>query len=149
MTDWLMSLDGKPGLWADATVDGRKRLELRRGPMAAERGDRVWIYATVPQAAVIGWARFESCEPFDVERLVTDKMIEQHLVGPVGVERYAKGMRSLWGIRWSAAGRMRRGLDLPLRALHGFGFKPTPTWVRLVDRPPPGPVAAGGRWCES
>lgn len=110
------------------------------GPMAADEGDTVWIYATVPRAAVIGWATFWRCRPIDVDALMRDEaLLEAHRVTPLDVRSYAKGMRSLWAIEWSAAGRLRPSLALPLRTLRDtYGIKPTPTWVRLRDRGPCG-----------
>ena len=65
--DFILSIRPE---YADKIVDGLKRVELRRRfPYGTVTGARIYVYATAPIQAVIGYATIRTVERLPVEQI--------------------------------------------------------------------------------
>lgn len=92
MIDALISVHR---VYADAIISGEKTVELRRRFSDLPQGTRLWLYATKPTAAVLGYATIER-----VDRARPDTIWKRHRAG-AGIAH------GVFKFRWSGRGHSR------------------------------------------
>jgi predicted transcriptional regulator len=87
VTQVLMSVHPR---YAEAILEGKKRYEIRRARPQFPPGTIVWLYATKPRSAIVGW--FESGEVISAEpRNLWLRFSETLCIEPEAFEQYVSG----------------------------------------------------------
>jgi predicted transcriptional regulator len=98
--------------WASSILEGRKRVELRRRRPHFPPGTIVWMYATAPRKAVIGW--FEVGLILEVDAAAPPPAILAAAGETAeGLAPYLAGLRSGYGIEVRRHGGMREEVPVP------------------------------------
>jgi predicted transcriptional regulator len=105
---------------AEAILDGRKEVELRRAPLAPETTHAV-IYATAPTSAVVGWFEIESIE-IDTKTAIWDRFGPLTCVSRAEHREYFAGATRAVAIRVRTAQKLDRAI--PLSAFGGVSRPP-------------------------
>jgi predicted transcriptional regulator len=106
--------------YAEAIMDGRKRVEFRKRPLANDVSV-VWVYATVPVQRVVGYFEVDAtvvARPRDLWR----RFKKVGCIGRADFDRYYLGSVLGAGIQVKAATRLAS--SLPLSALLPSGVPP-------------------------
>ena len=119
----------KPG-FAEAILDGRKTVELRRRIPPVQIGARLWIYATRPVASIVGIATIDTIfrgTPQAVWETYSDRIaINRH-----DFDQYFEGAREAIGIRLSFIQRVHP-ISIERLRLWKEGFHPPQVLSRLT-----------------
>jgi predicted transcriptional regulator len=108
MSEVLMSIHREH---VDAILAGTKMWEFRRRT-ALKAGDRVWMYATVPTGAVLGW--FVIGEVVALNPRHPDRQVAREGDStPAELANYFSGLERGFGLRVARRGRLRRPVFLP------------------------------------
>ena len=118
--------------YANAILAGTKTIELRRRVPDLAVGTRLWIYATQPTAAVVGYVTIGK-----ITRAAPGTLWNEHHAG-TGIEystfkAYFNGSEEGVAIQLAAA---RRTAAITIDQLRGirYGFHPPQTLIRLTPR---------------
>lgn len=97
----------------DAILEGSKRWEFRRRT-ALKPGDRIWMYATAPSAAVLGW--FELGRVLELDAARPDaRVAREGRSTPRELAEYFSGRRVCYGLQVRRRGRLQPAVQLPGR----------------------------------
>lgn len=124
----LVSIHGK---YAELIMTGVKRVELRRRFDLDAAGSRMFIYATLPTAAVVGHARIER-----VDRLAVRDIWSRHgssaSISVDEFERYFDGVENGCAVLLSEPKRFATPIPLDqMRRMHGL--TPPQSYIFLRD----------------
>lgn len=114
--------------FADAIIEGRKTIELRRTRPNISPGARVLLYASAPRMAVVASARVASILEDEPANIWRD---HHHEVGisESGFEDYFDGAGMAYGLRLQDVTAVD---PMPLSELRALGVEPPQSW-RYVD----------------
>jgi predicted transcriptional regulator len=107
-TEVLMSIHREH---VDAILAGSKRWEFRRRT-ALRPGSRVWMYATAPTAAVLGWFEVGRVVPVSARSPHRRITAEGHVTARE-LRQYLSGLEHGAAIEVKRAGRLTRPVRLP------------------------------------
>jgi predicted transcriptional regulator len=107
--DLLMSFHEE---FAEAILRKDKTVEVRRRPPRVLSGTTVWMYATSPCRAVIGWFEAGEAFPFSAARVPRQVRTDAH-VTPAALRKYLRGASMGYGIPVVRCKRLRRPVHLP------------------------------------
>lgn len=114
--------------WAELLVSGAKCVEIRKSSPGFQRGDRVLLYASSPQKALIGWVTYLSSQWASLATLKHPEFVQLHCVPPEDLDAYLKPSDLPYALHVYAP---VRETPIPLASLRDrYDFKPTPTWQR-------------------
>jgi len=83
--------------YAEAILEGKKRYEIRRARPQFPPGTIVWLYATKPRSAIVGW--FESGEVISAKpKSLWLRYSEALCVEPEAFEQYVTGRDCVFAI---------------------------------------------------
>lgn len=98
--------------WALAILAGTKTVEIRARRPAFPPGTRVWMYATAPRAAVVGWCVVGGIGQFDASR-PPRRLMRDAEATPGGLREYLGPASDGWAIEISRRGGMKTVVPLP------------------------------------
>ncbi|MBX4959525.1 ASCH domain-containing protein [Rhizobium lentis] len=116
--------------FAEAILSGRKTVELRRRIPPVEVGGRLWIYATRPVAAVVGFAIIDTIfrgTPQAVWETYSDRIA----INRGDFDRYFEGAREAIGIRLSTIQRIQP-IGIERLRIWKEGFHPPQVLSRIT-----------------
>jgi len=116
-------------LFAEAILDGRKTVELRRRIPSVEVGARLWVYATRPVAAVVGIAMIDTISRGTPEA-VWETYSDRIAIDRYDFDRYFEGASEAIGIRLSSVQRVHP-ISIERLRLWKKGFHPPQVLSRL------------------
>ena len=97
---------------ADAILNGKKTHELRRRLRSVSEGDRVYLYATAPVSAVVGWFVVRS-----VSRNAPDSMWAEvgagFAISETEFDAYTSGAAEVTALEVAEPSRLRRPAAVP------------------------------------
>jgi predicted transcriptional regulator len=108
MSEILMSIHRE---YVDAILAGTKTWEFRRRT-ALKAGDRVWMYATVPTGAVLGWFVIGEVVALNA-RHPDERVAREGNSTPAGLADYFSGLERGFGLGVAQRGRLRVPVHLP------------------------------------
>ena len=109
--------------YVEKILAGTKQWEFRRRT-ALRAGDRVWMYATAPCAAVLGW--FEVGYVLELDAVRPDAIVARDGAStPQELAEYFSGRTVGYGLKVRRRGRLQPPLSLP-------GGEPGPQSYRLL-----------------
>lgn len=127
-TDAIISIHPQ---FAEAILDGEKTVELRRRIPALSCGDRLWIYATKPIGAVVGFATVD-----DITRGHPSTLWKQHRkfagVDYEAFKSYFYGTQNGIGILLKSVKRIEPVSVEKIREIRG-SFHPPQVMLKLSD----------------
>jgi len=137
---WLvMSIHPK---YANAIMQGRKTVEIRRRFSPQNIGAHVLIYSTNPDSAVLGSARISNAERLETT-MVTSNFLEKTAANKTDLEDYAQGLNYLWAItledvqpfdRPYLKSELEKIVGIPIQAPMSYGFARRGTsWGRVTE----------------
>lgn len=121
------------GRHANAILDGKKTHELRRRPPALSAGDRVYLYATSPQSAVVGWFIVRSVSRHTPNKVWAD-VGAGFAISKTEFDKYVAGAREVVALEVAETSRLRRPSGA--RELVGVDSAFTPPQSAVVLRSP-------------
>jgi predicted transcriptional regulator len=108
MAEVLMSIHRE---YIDSILAGTKKWEFRRRT-ALNAGDRVWMYATAPTGAVLGWFVIGGVVALNA-RHPDGKVARDGGSTPAELANYFSGLEIGFGLRVGQRGRLRAPVYLP------------------------------------
>lgn len=137
---WLvMSIHPK---YANAIMQGRKTVEIRRRFSPQNVGAHVLIYSTNPDSAILGSARISNAERFETAT-ITSSFLEKTAANKIDLEKYADGLAYLWAItledvqpfdRPYQKSELEQMIGAPIQAPMSYGFARKGTsWGRVTE----------------
>lgn len=131
-THALISLEDR---YAEAILNGSKRVELRRRPMNVPLGATIWFYVKVPVGSVIGCAQVQSIHS------LAPSTLWRRFGRVSGLHRaeffqYFSGISKGFAVVLEKPCRLMKGITLDQMRCLAAGFQPPQFFQRITDQEP-------------
>ncbi|NIA71206.1 ASCH domain-containing protein [Pelagibius litoralis] len=128
--------------YVEAIIEGRKTVEFRRRNLKLAPNSRLWIYSTLPTAAVTAVAVVTGVDSGAVNA-IWRRHGKRGSIGKADFNRYFLGVDRAFAIEIKCVSVLSNGIDLSSLRTVVDGFQPPQTYVRVPQGHPFLPLFEG------